>query len=140
MAHDTNQRDAETVSASSCRILGGLEPIRHRPDMYITCANPVLHCNESLKVLRAVVDFEDVLLMSFRHYKVQIAIILRRLKRFTKSYALRARHVLSAIASLSLSSLPACPDAYQRCLRFLMLTAQHDDAIQDCPAAGLSIF
>jgi hypothetical protein len=97
----------------------------------------VLNCADSVEALRAIVAFEDVLLMSLRHYKVSLAVMLRRLRRHTRSVAGRAALVLNAIHSLSQASLPVCKDMLAKCRRYLMLTAQHDDEKQACGAASL---
>lgn len=106
--------------------------------MLMECANPVLACADSVELLRAIVAFEDVLLMSFRHYKVRLAVVLRRLRRHTTSLSGRADLVLGAIHSLSRTSLLICQESLAKCHRYLMLTAQHDDEKQRCGAAGLA--
>ncbi|MGP9633710.1 hypothetical protein ACT3R7_11655 [Halomonas sp. AOP43-A1-21] len=123
---------------SSIEILSGLEPVKERPSLFAECANPILACRDSIEVLNAVIAFEDVLLKSFRHYKVKLAVVMRRLRRYTTSVSARADMVLRAIQSLSGSTGLLCKDVLYRCRRYLMLTAQHDDAKQSCPAAGLA--
>lgn len=136
----TQVRDQETVKydRSSMKILSGLEPVKSRPGLFMECANPVLACKDSVEVLRAIVAFEDVLLMSFRHFKVKLAVVLRRLRRYKLSLSARADLVLKAIHSISRNATPACKDMLAKCHRYLMLTAQHDDEKRACGAAGLS--
>lgn len=134
MAVETQVR----YEVSTVKILGGLEPVRKRPSMLAGCANPVLLNADDRKALAAIVAFEDTLLLSFKHHKVRLAVMMRRLKRYRKSLSDRAGLIMQAIAALSRRSLPTGNDAYERCKRFLMLTAQHDDAMRACPAASLS--
>ncbi|MDX5979625.1 hypothetical protein [Vreelandella alkaliphila] len=136
----TQVKDQSTAnySNSSLQILRPLEPIKVRSIAFDDCVNPVLHCEESVEALQAILAFEDVLLMSFRHYKVQLAVMMRRLRRYSHSLAWRADMVLRAIHTLSRSTGLMCNEALYKCKRFLMLTAQHDDARLACPAAGLS--
>lgn len=138
MTQVTDTKTSIGYSKSSMAVLRGLEPIKKRPAMYIGCANPILQCDDSIEALEAILAFEDVLLLSFRHYKVQLAVMMRRLRRYSRSLFWRADMVLRAIRSLSRSPGLMCPDALRKCRRYLMLTAQHDDAKLACPTAGLA--
>lgn len=101
-------------------------------------ANPAVMMAWQRAIILSVASASGPLLFVLRRFKKDLAQIMRFIKTWCDTLLERARSVLCAVCRCCAPGAAANPEDNAKCLRYLMMTAQHDDAMQECPANGMA--
>lgn len=100
--------------------------------------NPAMQMEWQRAIILSVASSNGPLLIILRRYKRGVASIMRCIKRWCSTLWERASAIMRAVCAYCSTGAVAHPKENAKCMRYLMVTAQHDDAMQDCPARGLA--